>query len=45
MDILKLLKTVLENKDIQEIPTIYVIMVVNSVIEAINSGECFYDTE
>ena len=45
MDILKLLDKVMEDKQIQEIPAVYVIMVVNAVIEAINSGECFYTIE
>lgn len=45
MDILKLCKKVLESDDVKDIPVIYVYIVVNCVIEAINSGECFYPTE
>lgn len=45
MDVLKLCKKVLENEDIKDIPIIYVYIVVTTVIEIINSGECFYDTE
>ena len=42
MDILKLCEKVLKNEEIQGIPLIYVYLVFNAVIDAINSGECFY---
>jgi hypothetical protein len=45
MDILKLCEKVLENEEIKGIPVIYVYLIINSVIEAINTGECFYPTE
>lgn len=45
MDILKLCKKVLESEEVQDIPVIYIYLVIHSVIEAINSGECFYPTE
>lgn len=45
MDILKLCKKVLESDDVKDIPVVYVYLIVNCVIEAINSGECFYPTE
>ena len=45
MDILKLCRKVLESDEVQGIPLVYVILVFNSVIEAINSGECFYTNE
>lgn len=45
MDILKLCKMVLESKETKDIPVVYVYLIVNCVIEAINSGECFYNTE
>ena len=45
MDILKLWEKVLNSEAIQEIPILYVILVVDSVIEAINTGECFYEYE
>ena len=45
MDIDKLLKKVLDNEDIKGIPVLHVIMVLNCVLDAIGSGECFYITE
>lgn len=45
MDILKLCKKVLESEEVQGIPVIFIYLILNSVIEAINSGECFYVTE
>ena len=45
MDLKKLCDKVLENEDVQGIPLIFVFAVMNSVIEAISSGECFYKTE
>lgn len=45
MDILKLCEKVLEDENIQAIPIIYVYTIIISVIETINSGECFYETE
>ena len=45
MDILKLCQMVLESEDVQGIPIIYIYLVMNSVIDAINSGECFYPIE
>ena len=45
MDILKLWEKVLNSEAIQEIPILYVILVVDSVIEAINTGECFYEND
>lgn len=45
MDIQKLFRKVLESEEVQGIPLIYVILVFNSIIEAINTGECFYTNE
>lgn len=45
MDIMKLCKKVLESEEVQDIPVVYIYLIINSVIEAINSGECFYPTE
>ena len=45
MDLKKLCDKVLENEDVQGIPLIFVFAIMNSVIEAISSGECFYKTE
>lgn len=45
MDILKLCQKVLENEEVKKIPLVYIYTVVMSVIEAIGTGECFYETE
>jgi len=45
MDIKKLCEKVLENKEIKGIPIVYVYLVITSVIEAIGTGECFYEVE
>lgn len=45
MDVNKLFHKVIEDEEIKGIPLLYVFAVINSVIEAINSGECFYQTE
>lgn len=45
MDIFKLFQKVLEDRSVQDIPVLYILLVVNSVIEAINTGECFYPIE
>ena len=45
MDLQKICEKVLENEDVKDIPVIFVLIVLNSVIEAISSGECFYKTE
>ena len=45
MDINKLFHKVIEDEGISDIPLLFVLTVMNSVIEAINSGECFYKTE
>ena len=45
MDINKLFQKVMSNSEIGKIPIIYVFIVMNCVIEAISSGECFYETE
>lgn len=45
MDVLKLCKKVLENEDVKGIPLFYVLVVITCVIDAIGSGECFYETE
>ena len=45
MDVNKLFHKVIEDEEIKDIPLLYVFAVINSVIEAINSGECFYQTE
>ena len=45
MDITKLLDKVMTNEELRSVPLIYILMVFNGVIEAINSGECFYTNE
>ena len=45
MDITKLLRKVIESEELQSIPIVYILTVFNAVIEAINSGECFYENE
>lgn len=45
MDIKKLFKKVLANEDVKGIPLVFVITIINCVIEAISSGECFYSTD
>ena len=45
MDVLKLCEKVLESEDVKDIPLIYVFIIVSCVIEAIGSGECFYEME
>ena len=43
MDVKELFKKVLENTN--GVPLIYVITVFNSVMDAISSGECFYQED
>lgn len=45
MDIQKLCEKVLQSAEAQDIPVIYVYMVINCVLDAINSGECFYTSD
>ena len=45
MDILKLCKKVMSYEDVQDIPIIYVYTIIFCVVEAISSGECFYENE
>lgn len=45
MDIYKLCEKVLTSEKVKDIPVEYVFIIINSVIEAISSGECFYDME
>lgn len=45
MDTNKLSELLIQSKDLQDIPVIYVLRVAISVIEIINSGACFKETE
>lgn len=45
MDILKLCEKVMSCDEVKNIPKIYIYAVITCVIEAISTGECFYETE
>ena len=45
MNILKLFEKVLQSEDVQGVPILYICIVFNCVIEAIQTGECFYINE
>lgn len=45
MDLNKLCDKVLKNEEVKDIPLVYIYTVITCVIEAISSGECFYETE
>lgn len=45
MDLLKLCEKVMTYEEIKGVPIIYIYTVIFCVIEAIGSGECFYETE
>ena len=45
MDINKLFDIVMSSQEISNVPITYVFMVLNCVLDAIGSGECFYETE
>lgn len=45
MDIKKLYEKVISNAEVKDIPLIYVLTVLNCVLEAIGTGDCFYPTE
>lgn len=45
MDIDKLCKRVMSFEEIKDVPIIFVYKVIVCVFKAIESGECFYDTE
>lgn len=45
MDIFKLYEKVLSYDKVKHIPMMYVYTVICCVIDAISSGECFYETE
>ena len=45
MDINKLFEKVMSSHEVEKIPIFYVFIVMNCVIDAISSGECFYETE
>ena len=45
MDIEKLFKTVMLHDDVKDVPIIYIMTVLNCVLDVISSGECFYTME
>ncbi len=45
MDIEKLFKTVMLSDEVKDVPIIYIITVLNCVLDVIGTGECFYKTE
>jgi len=45
MDVIKLFEKVLEDEEVQGIPLLYVLTVVISVVDAISTGECFYNSD
>ena len=45
MDVNKLCEKVLASEEVKNIPIIFIYTVITCVMEAISSGECFYETE
>ena len=45
MDVNKLFEKVMSSHEISKIPILYVYIIMNCVLDAIGSGECFYETE
>lgn len=45
MDIKKLFKKVMSYEEMKDIPIGHIYLVIKYVIEAIGTGECFYETE
>lgn len=45
MDIIKLFKKVMTYEEMKDIPIGHIYIVIRCVIEAIGTGECFYETE
>ena len=45
MDVLSLFEKVIEDEEVKDIPLMYIFRVVCCVVDAISTGECFYDTD
>ena len=45
MDVLKLFEKVVACDEVQDIPLMYIFIVVTCVMDVISSGECFYSNE
>lgn len=44
MDIRKLYEKVIQSEEVHDIPLLHILAVLNAVMEAIGSGECFLPT-
>lgn len=45
MDIKKLYEKVIHSDEVHDIPLIYILTILNVVLEIIGEGECFYENE
>ena len=45
MDIKKLYEKVIQSEEVHDIPLIHILAVLSAVLDAIASGECFYENE
>ena len=45
MDIKKLYEKVIQSEEVHGIPLVYILTVLNAVLYAIGTGDCFYETE
>jgi hypothetical protein len=45
MDVEKLYKTVMLSEEVKDVPIIYIMTVLNCVLDVIGSGDCFYKLE
>lgn len=45
MDIKKLYEKVIQSAEVHDIPLVYILTVLNVVLETIGEGECFYENE
>ena len=45
MNVLSLFEKVIEDEEVKDIPLMYVFRIVCSVVDAIGTGECFYNND
>lgn len=45
MDIKKLYEKVIQSEEVHGIPLLHILAVLNTVMDIIGSGECFYENE
>ena len=45
MDIKKLYEKVIQSEEVHGIPLVYILTVLNAVMDAIGEGDCFYQNE